>query len=369
VRRCRWAAADVAGCRRTLAPQAVELTSADLPDIGRAAAAADAVPAWQCEVQVSRFGEPEGGVPRQYTVFDAVRGLQRSTTLALALSPVGIILIAATRLLIVSDYKVSTATAIVGSDGYVNTLFGSLIPIVPLLIPYLAFLLLLSRRFIVGVLALLAAALVSPAIYTRAKTIGLLKADMQHVWEWSLSGWPHWLIFVPTTIAVGLLLFSTVFGMPTLARTFGALLAVALIPFALQLYPLPYGPTYYAHLLKQPWLPEERIILHGQPAVVGYVLADSDVSLEVLRQTDRSVVFYTNALIGGEQICQSAPDNLVRPLVPLTPLRHPAPSCEPPSPLPRPLLDRGAENPSAVKIPPAPGAGRPPTVEGPTDAP
>jgi hypothetical protein len=280
-------------------------------------------------------------------VFDAVRGLQRSATLALALSPVGVILIAATRLLIVSDYKVSTATAIVASDGYVNTLLGSVIPVVPLFIPYVALVLLFSRRFIVGVLALLVAALVSPATYSGAEALHVLSADSHRAWEWCLSNAG---IFLLAAVAVVLLLMSIVFGVSTLARTLGVLLAVALVPFALMLYPLPVGPTYYASLLKQPWLPEERITLHGQPAVVGYVLADSNVSVQVLRQADRSVVFYPNALVVDEQICQGVPERLVRPLMPMTPLRHPAPLCTPAPPVPRPLLDRGAENPPADGI-------------------
>jgi hypothetical protein len=297
-------------------------------------------------------------------VFDAVGGLRRSSTLALALSPVGVILIAITRLLIVSDYKVSTATAIIASDGYLNTLLGSLIPVVPLFIPYLALILLLSRRFIIGVLAVLAAAVASPAMYTGAKALRVLTADFHHVRQWSMSGWPNSLILPLALIAVVLLLFSSVFGLSRLGRTLGVLLAVALIPFALQLYPLPIGPTYYAQLLKQPWLPEERIDLHAGPAVVGYVLADSNLSLEVLRQADRSVVFYPNGLVTGQKICQGVPDSRVRPLFPLTPLRNPAPACEP---LPL-LLDRGSEFPLPPRSDWGHIVGQPSRVNQPTDA-
>jgi hypothetical protein len=294
-----------------------------------------------------RPGQPESSSrPPAEPAADPIRRLQRSSTLALALSPVGIILIAATRLLIVSDYKVSTATAIVSSDGYVNTLLGTLLPVVPLLIPYLALVLLFTRRFIVGLLALAVATLVSPSTYPNTSALHMLKADVHKVWEWSQS---NAYIFVLASLALGLLLFSAALGISALARTLGVLLAVALVPIALQLYPLPVGPTYYATLLKQPWLPEERITLHARPTVLGYVLADSNVSMEVLVQTDRSVVFYPNALITSEQICEASPRGAGRPLLPLTPPEHPAPPCEPPSPPPRPLLDRGAENPPTVQ--------------------
>jgi hypothetical protein len=260
-------------------------------------------------------------------VFDPIRRLQRSTTLALALSPVGVILIAAARLLIVSDYNMSTATAIVASDGYVNTLLGSLIPVVPLFIPYLGLLLLLSRRLIVGVLALGVAVLVSPAVYTGGAALRIMQSDLRQVWHWSLS---NGYVFVLAAGAAAGLLVIMLFGVSAFSRTLGTILAVALIPLALQLYPLPVGPTYYAQLLKQPWLPEERIALASRPSVLGYVLADSNVSMEVLLQTGRSVAFYPNRLIAGEQVCEAAASSL-RPLVPLMPLGQPALSCEPQS--------------------------------------
>lgn len=55
--------------------------------------------------------------------------------IALLLSPLGLVLISAGRLLIISDFNTTTATAIASSTGYVNTLLGSLIPLVPVLFP------------------------------------------------------------------------------------------------------------------------------------------------------------------------------------------------------------------------------------------
>jgi hypothetical protein len=273
-------------------------------------------------------------------MFDPVRRIQRSTTLALALSPVGIILIAVARLLLVSDYKVSTATAIVTSDGYVNTLVGTLVPVAPLLIPYLALVLLISRRFIIGVLAFLTAALVSPAVYSGAEALHLARTDLHQAWQWASA---NYYIVVLAAIAAVLLLCSAFLGPSASFRTLGVLFAIAIIPVALQLYPLPLGPTYYAQLLKQPWLSEQRIVVRGRPPVLGYVLSDSNIALEVLLSSDRSVVFYPNGTVVRQQICQVSADISVHPLVPLMSLRNPAPPCQPPSPTPPPSLDGGAE--------------------------
>jgi phosphoglycerol transferase MdoB-like AlkP superfamily enzyme len=64
--------------------------------------------------------------------------LTRSATIALLLSPAGLLIIAAARLLIISDYNTATASAIVSSSGYVNTLLGTIIPLIPIIMPYLA---------------------------------------------------------------------------------------------------------------------------------------------------------------------------------------------------------------------------------------
>jgi hypothetical protein len=256
-------------------------------------------------------------------VFDPIRRLQRSTTRALAFSPVGIILISATRVLIVSDYKVSTATAIVASGGYANTLLGSLLPVVPLVFPYLALLLLFSRRFIVGLLALAAAVLVSPLAYSRTQALRLLRANGSHAWDWMI-GAP--LILVLAAVVAVLVLFTAIFGAAEVPRIVGLLLAVAMVPLVLVLYPLPVGASSYAQLVRQPWMPEERFTLAARPPVLGYVLSDTNVSMEVLVQSDRSVVFYPNKLVLAQVICQPVAGSL-RPLLPLTAQRNPAPPC------------------------------------------
>jgi hypothetical protein len=80
-------------------------------------------------------------------------------------TPVGLALISATRLLIISNYNVTTAITVAESGGYVNTFLGSLIPLVPVFMPYLALLLLAFRRFILCALTIVATALISPVAH------------------------------------------------------------------------------------------------------------------------------------------------------------------------------------------------------------
>lgn len=97
--------------------------------------------------------------------------------LTLLLSPVGILLISAGRLLIISNYNSTTATTVASSGGYVNTLLGSVIPLVPLFIPYVALLLLLFRQFMLGAIALVFTAFIAPTSLILPVTRELAIAD------------------------------------------------------------------------------------------------------------------------------------------------------------------------------------------------
>ena len=98
-------------------------------------------------------------------------------SISLLLSPVGLLLISAGRLIIVANFNTTTAVTIASSGGFVNTLLGSVIPLVPLFIPYLALLLLLFRRFLLSVMAFAFAAFISPTAITLPELAHLLRAD------------------------------------------------------------------------------------------------------------------------------------------------------------------------------------------------
>lgn len=109
---------------------------------------------------------------------DLLRTLLRPT-IALLLSPLGLVLISATRLLIVADDRPSTAIAIASSGGYVNTLLGTLIPILPIFIPYIALIFLFFRRFLLSAVSFLAAAFISPAqIHTTRPLASYTRTDI-----------------------------------------------------------------------------------------------------------------------------------------------------------------------------------------------
>jgi hypothetical protein len=82
---------------------------------------------------------------------------------ALLLSPIVVLFASATRLLIISNYDTTTATAMASSAGVVGTLLGTIIPILPLFLPALLVFLIVVRRWALALLTGLAAAVISPA--------------------------------------------------------------------------------------------------------------------------------------------------------------------------------------------------------------
>lgn len=97
-------------------------------------------------------------------------------SIALILSPVGVLLIAAARLIIVANFNTTTAATIASSGGFVNTLLGTVIPLVPLFMPYMALLLLLTRHFLLSAMSFVFAAFISSTFITAAEGLRVAEA-------------------------------------------------------------------------------------------------------------------------------------------------------------------------------------------------
>jgi hypothetical protein len=244
--------------------------------------------------------------------------LSRSATIALLLSPVGLLLISVTRLLIVSDYSTVTASAVVSSGGYVDSLLGTIIPIVPLVLPYIMLILLFFNRVILGVLALLATALTSPVTIGRPAFEDLARKD----WHSTLAApvLADVLMGLFAFFAVVLLLVIVIrVGFGHFARTMAIIGCLALIPFVSQAFQFPAGKSLYAGLLRQPWLPAEMITLRSGQRIVGFVLADDGGSLALLANDNRAVYYYPDSTVAGRQVCNIGPAGQGQPLIAIIP--------------------------------------------------
>jgi hypothetical protein len=245
-----------------------------------------------------------------------IRNIRSSSTIALLLSPVGILIIAAARLLIIANYHMNSALAILSSAGYVNTLLGTVFPLIPAFLPYLGLVLLYLNRVIASCLAFLATVLISPAAMSRASTQALLLHD----WQVAIGGgfWRHALLItlaLPAATCAVLTLFGV--GLKSGARAIGTVAIIVLLPVIVRLYPAPFTAGLYADIVRQPWLPAEALTLTSHQTVIVYKLDDDGVWLEVLREDDRSVVYYRLADVTGRQLCQVSSIGSTRPIVTL----------------------------------------------------
>jgi hypothetical protein len=267
-----------------------------------------------------------------------LRRIRRSSTLALLLSPVGILFLAATRLLIVSDYNLNTALAILSSGGYVNTLLGTVIPLVPVIMPYLALLLLYLNRVVASLLAFLVTALISPSALTRNGLLSLARHDW-HMITVGTAGWRVGVIIllaIPFTLL--LLIELLAFDWQSVTSAVLTVAVIALLPLMVQLYPVPGSRSlignYYVNLVSQPWLPAETITLTTNQVVVGYPLGSDGFWLEVMQASNRAVVHYRMSQIAGRFICQMGQIPTTRPLITLIPAHSETQQCAPsPSPV------------------------------------
>lgn len=259
-----------------------------------------------------------------------LRRIQRSTTVALVLSPVGVLLLAATRVLIVSDYNLSTALTILSSSGYINTLIGSVIPLVPVLMPYVALALLYIDRVVAAMLAFAAALLISPATMSGASALSLVGHDWHLVTGGSAVR--HAVLLIPAFFLCVLLLVEIAgFQVATVVRTVGTVAIIATLPLIVRLYPIPLSNSFYTNVLSEPWLSAEAVTLNTHTVVTGYVLESDEEWFEVLLAQDRTVVYYHASEVASRTMCQMASPEPKRPLVPLVPALSHLPSCPQPA--------------------------------------
>lgn len=251
-------------------------------------------------------------------VYDVPGRLSRSTTIALIVSPIGLVLISVIRLLIVADYNPDTAAAIVSSGGYVDTLLGTIIPLVPIFTPYLALALLFFNRLIPGILMLLAAALMSPIYLARPAALHL----PAHDWYSATHRSPLILaVMIALAAAFAILLVVELMGLgfAVVARTAGTVAAIALLPLVMSVVPFPLTNAFYTAVIKQPWLPAEVITLSSGQQFVGYVLSDNGTWLVVLSEVTRTVHYYRSPQVASQQICQITQSPSRPPLIPVFP--------------------------------------------------
>lgn len=265
-------------------------------------------------------------------------------TIALLLSPVGLLLISATRLLIISDYNTTTATTIAASGGYVNTLLGTVMPLVPIFLPYFALVLLLFGRFVLSALAFGAAVLISPTRLAPITALSTLQTDWAHAIKLFHQHMFGVLVILVIALAIDVALFFYAYG-PGLTPLLLAVAATFLLaPYIYFVYPFPHAPIYYETYLREPWLPPEQLALKSGDEITGYVLS-SDVDWTiVLVAKSRTIQYYSTDDVRSRLVCQLGRASRLYPLIRLVHAHHThLPPCGAPTILAEPSAQSGRQ--------------------------
>ena len=218
----------------------------------------------------------------------------------------------------ISNYQTTTAVAVASTEGALNTLTGSVIPLVPTFLPFITVLFFLLapffgfRWFGLGVVALLATILVVPASRTFSEVIGQ-GSEL-------LANWRGEAYVVAAIVLILIILFARGEDGDELAAgivfLFIAGIYVAALAglYVLAAYAYPSPGQQIAHIqqeLRRVWLPPEAIGLSDEERVVGYVLEIESGWAIVLKEEDRTITYYNAQDIRNRQVCRlGSPEGL-----------------------------------------------------------
>jgi hypothetical protein len=288
------------------------------------------------------------------------------------LSPSVLLFISAVRLLIIANYDPTTASAIASSTGVVGTLLGTLIPIVPALLPLLAMVMMIFRRPILLAFAVIGTVLVSPAYATPkeawletinqfATVMHAIKTGDPRLERHVLTlGWQQDRTSLIIGIAVVAVIaidnykkllisrYRNLWSDPDLSRsekiffsgttTLGKLVAAvvfgvffgAFFFFTTTIYHVPYNVTEMSVVASQPWMPSEEVAVKSGKTFVGYTLNAGDNWYVFLQEKDRTIYYFPEDEVVSRTLCQLSGEHGANrsPLVKLINIRAPkVPQC------------------------------------------
>jgi hypothetical protein len=265
-------------------------------------------------------------------------------TFRLAVLSPGVILIAsAIRLLVIANYDPTTADSIAAASGVVGTLLGTLIPIVPQILPILVLVFIAFRKPLLTIFAAVGTALISPAYATLATASHrttrqfinvkyALQQDnkqiLRHLLEMCWRQDRAAIIFGATAVLILVMdkrkrIFGTlvsvgsktdVAGKITVgvsALIFGVLMAALLIVilgagffFVTTIYRIPSNVSEISAIASKPWLPSEIITLKGGGKRVGYTLNDSNGWFVFLEEKSRTIEYVHSDDVLTRTLCR-----------------------------------------------------------------
>jgi hypothetical protein len=266
--------------------------------------------------------------------------------MALALSPIVVLLASGSRLIIIGNYDTTTATTMAASGGLGQTILGTVVPLLPAFLPAALIFLAIFRQWGLLLFAAAATALLSPA-YISARE-GWQRAYPQFRSAVAHAGHRQWhalwqdsrLLVWCAVLGAEFVLWdrfqegkaAEVAAAPIDAIIVGAICALALL-FIQQVYHISteLNLDTISETLRRPWLPAEKIDLKSGEIRVGYILTTDKEWHTVLDDSKRTISYIRVGDVANRTVCRAGtPPPKLPPLVHLKPvLVTPVDPCPP----------------------------------------
>ncbi|MBW0103661.1 hypothetical protein [Pseudonocardia sp. KRD291] len=259
------------------------------------------------------------------------------------LSPIPILLIASARLLVVTNYDTTSAVALASGGGLVETLIGTVIPLLPPYLPVATIFFLVNRN---GQLAAISAALtiiISPAYVDIGAGLRSTWDDLKQLWvllwarDWSALWESQRLVVVVAGIAAILGLIWWVRSLTGWQFVRRLTVVIAVVPivasgmlFVDAVYRVPFDVNYLSRVARTPWTPAEIVTTRTGQIGVVYVMSISNGWFVVMRNFDRSIEYVKADQVTARRVCAVYDETEPLPLIiPRGARQHTAPPCLP----------------------------------------
>lgn len=254
---------------------------------------------------------------------------------ALILSPAVLLFASAIRLLIISNYDPTVATAIAASGGVTGTLLGTIIPLIPPFLPALVLALIIFQRWALAGFAILGTALVAPAHLPVSVAANRISDGFSHFWDFMQhpQEWANLKLGILWIDMQWLLIFSGVAlvvalieWLPRGLRWFKqrknnkgifplgvadvvifclgtSLFFLVAASFVTAIYRIPGDIQTIAIIVRRPWLPAEQIDLKSGEIKVGYIFSTKDGWNSILTEKSRVIEYVKADEVKARHVC------------------------------------------------------------------
>lgn len=243
---------------------------------------------------------------------------------ALLMSPLVILIAAATRLIVISNGDTTVASSVASAGGVTGSLLGTVIPLLPPYLPLLVLIFVLYRRLVLAAVIAFSAVLVSPAYGSASDgwrhVMTIVPRLSAQVWNGEWNALLKDATGVSVCVAAGVIL--AVWGISEvrprgdrflnlflgqvryifLGLFCGAICILGFL-FSAIVYRVPFDVQNAAQIMRRPWLPAEEIHTNEGKVYIGFVVSSADGWFLVMAENNRELQYIKADSVVERLVC------------------------------------------------------------------